>query len=265
MFRIGTVPYLVARPLTDGLELDSSVQLTVAPPSELATLLQEGELDLALASSILALGNDALNFWAEGPVIACDGPIQSVLLFLAPNIRSPVQIKSLALDPHSRTGRELARICLRDAVGVEPETIQVSSGEDPFECGADAIQLIGDPALLATQTHPDWEIIDLGETWKSLTRLPFVFAGWISRPGFAPEDAAPLLEAAAERGLKRRPELVLSSSLKNLPHGFLESYLDHTIHYRLPPEDICRAIAEFGSRAGLDSGRICSAIHSVAR
>ena len=265
MLRIGTVPYLVARPLTEGLDAEPSVQLSTAPPAELARRLSSGELDIALASSILALGEDALDFWSDGPVIACDGPIQSVLLFLSPRLQSPSEIQSLLLDPNSRTGRELARICLRDAFDLEPHAIEAPLEQDPFESGADAVQLIGDPALLATQTHPDWTTVDLGETWKKLTGLPFVFAGWICRTGFAPEEVAPILEKAAERGLSRRSELAQSTDLGNLPIEFLDNYLHETIHFRLSQEQIRGAIAEFGLRADLDIHRIRLESKSVAQ
>ena len=45
MVRIGTVPFLVARPISFGLDQHAELQLTVAPPAELGRLLRAGELD----------------------------------------------------------------------------------------------------------------------------------------------------------------------------------------------------------------------------
>ena len=79
MVRIGTVPFLVARPISFGLDQHAELQLTVAPPAELGRLLRAGELDLALASSVLTLEHPELKFWTEGPVIAARGSVRSVL------------------------------------------------------------------------------------------------------------------------------------------------------------------------------------------
>ena len=85
-WRIGTVPYRVAQPLTLGLAEDSRVELTVAPPAQLATMLRAGELDVALASSVLSVGENALPIWRAGPVIASAGPVRSVLLMVRPGV-----------------------------------------------------------------------------------------------------------------------------------------------------------------------------------
>ena len=70
MIRIGTVPYLVAQPLTEGLSQNPKVTLTVAPPSELADALHAGTLDVALASSVLSF-EETLTFWADGSCLDC--------------------------------------------------------------------------------------------------------------------------------------------------------------------------------------------------
>ena len=49
--KLGTVPFLNARPLTIALEGNPGVELVVEPPSKLAQMLESGELDGALVSS----------------------------------------------------------------------------------------------------------------------------------------------------------------------------------------------------------------------
>ncbi len=252
MLRIGTVPYLVARPLTWGLERDPQVSLSVATPEVLAAGLNSGEIDVALASSILALEPDAFPFWHQGPVIAARGPIRSVLLLLRPGVESPREIKRLGLDPHSRTGRALAEIVLRDHYGVECVSEEISDWSQAFDQGLDAVQLIGDPALRARAVRPDWKILDLGETWAELTRLPFVFAGWIGRRGFDPMEAAHILDPAAVQGLSQRDALVAEGSAQ-LGHNsaFLQRYLFQDLSYRLPAATVHAALAEFQARLRL--------------
>lgn len=249
MLHLGTVPYLVARPLTAGLDAAAGVKLTVAPPAVLARELAAGRLDAALASSILSVEDSGLRLWVEGPVIAARRAVRSVLLFLQPGLCGPHKVRNLISDRDSRTGAALARIALREAYRAEFEERQAAPGEDPFRAGADAVQLIGDPALEAQVDHPEWDVVDLGVTWNDLTRLPFVYAGWIGRTGFDPASAAAVLLPAAERGLAARTGLVEEGVQSlGLERSFLQRYLLEDMAYRLPPAEVRAALAEFGLR-----------------
>lgn len=252
MIRIGTVPYLVAKPLTAGLAENQKVRLEVATPAELELSLRQGKIDVALASSILALGPNPLSFWSGGPVVASQGPVHSVQLFLRPGLEHPSGARTVLLDPHSRTGRGLARISLKDFFGAAPLYTDGTPGECPFESGADVVQLIGDPALRALAERQDWKSLDLGETWHEFTRLPFVYAGWISRPGFDVENAAPLLKEAVAVGLKQREKYVAEASATlPLDSDFLHRYLFEDMRYILAEAKVRQALAEFESRLPL--------------
>lgn len=249
MLRIGTVPYLVARPLTAGLDRDHRVRLSVAPPALLAEELKAGRLDVALASSILAVEDARLRLWEEGPVIAARRACRSVLLFLRPGLPGPGAVRSLRTDPASRTGAALARVLLRDTFGARFEERRGAAGEDPFAAGADAVQLIGDAALRVAGAPGEWEVVDLGVTWNDLTRLPFVYAGWIGREGFHPAEAGEVLLAAAERGLAARPALVEDGvAATGRGAAFLRRYLCDDMDYRLPAPLVRAALAEFRAR-----------------
>ncbi|RMH02579.1 MAG: hypothetical protein D6702_08450 [Planctomycetota bacterium] len=250
MLRVGSVPYLVAQPLIYGLADRAGVELTFAPPSELARGLRAGRFDVALASSILAIEEPDLRLWREGPLIGADGPVRSVLLLLRPGLPGPAAVRRLELDPHSRTGRLLAAIVLQQRWLAEPEMVEATDG-DGFAAGTDAVQRIGDPALRAAVEHPHWRPLDLAEEWKELTGLPFVFAGWIGRPGFDPAEAAGLLGPAADAGLERRAELAERIGVPGVDPGFLRRYLGEDVRYRLPAPTVDRVLAEFGRRSGL--------------
>ncbi len=242
--RIGTVPWLVARPLTAGLDRRPGVELHSAPPALLARGLRRGELDIALASSILALPPEGLPLWTEGPLVASRGPVRSVLLFLRPGLEEPSRVRSLAVDPDSRTGAALARILLRE-LGARPRAYPAE--EDPWR--ADAVLRIGDPALREAARRRDWRILDLGETWHRLTRLPFVYAGWIGRRDFPLEEAAPLLEEAARAGLPQREHLAAEhAAALGLDPVFLRTYLTEDLHYRLDPAEARAALEAFALR-----------------
>ena len=254
--RVGTVPYLVARPLSWGLAAQGGVALTVGTPAELARGLREERLDVALASSILSLGDDPLPLWSGGPVIAARRHIRSVLLFLRPGSCGPHQVRRLVTDPDSRTGRALAEIVLRDRFGADFVAEPFPRGQDPFRSGADAVQLIGDPALEALVDRPDWIPVDLGETWNELTRLPFVFAGWIGRRRFNPADAAEVLLSAMEKGLEARSALLREGATLGQDEAFLRRYLFEDLSYRLPAHEVRASLDEFARRLAAGGARV---------
>jgi len=246
LLRVGTVPFLVARPLIEGLGTEKGVALTVAPPAELVMLLRAGRLDLALASSILSIEQPAHRLWEEGPLIACRGPIRSVLLFLRPGLEDPSSVQTLVCDPASRTGRALACILLSQKWQANYREKAAGPDADPFSQGVDAVQLIGDAALLAVGKHPDWCFLDLGEAWTRWNRLPFVFAGWIGRRGFDPAAAKTILLAAAGRGLARRDSLAAEGiGTLGLETGFLRRYLMEDLSYGLPVPEVRASMEAF--------------------
>jgi predicted solute-binding protein len=256
-WRVGTVPYLVARPLTEGLDADPRVTLSAAPPARLGESLYAGELDVALASSVLSLGEDALPLWTAGPVIASEDAIRSVLLLLRPGIAGPAEVRRWIADPDSRTGQALATVILAEH-GAGAQRIDAPAA-DAFAAaeaeGADAVQIIGDPAIAAAQAHPDWVSIDLGSAWRALTGLPFVFAGWVGRPGSDPGAAAAPLEDAAARGLDSRARMAdAAAAAGEAPQEFLRRYLLEDLSYRLPEEVVRASLAEFARRLGRAEG-----------
>src|ERR1044071_3699792 len=74
-FRVGSVRYLNAVPLTRGLE----DQIVFATPSKLAAMLQRDELDAALVSVTEVLFSDRYDV-LDGTAIASLGEVKSVLL-----------------------------------------------------------------------------------------------------------------------------------------------------------------------------------------
>jgi predicted solute-binding protein len=90
--------------------------------------------------------------------------------------------RGLIPDPASRTSNLLARWILKRVTGIDPR----------IGPGAKARVLIGDAAF----AHDPAEGSDMGEKWKQLTGLPFVFAGWIAGGALA-RDAVRLREIDA--------------------------------------------------------------------
>ena len=110
-FRVGSVRYLNAVPLTRGLE----DEIVFATPSELAKMLQRDELDAALVSITEVLFNDRYDI-LDGTAIASLGEVKSVLLAH----KKPIEeIREVYCDTASLDEREPAA---RAAGGTRAET-----------------------------------------------------------------------------------------------------------------------------------------------
>jgi predicted solute-binding protein len=191
--RYGSVPYLNARPLLEGLADEvGAVRLEV--PGVLSRLLVTDRLDVALAPVVVALDHPELVLVPAGAVVA-RGPVKSVLLFCRVPIAS---VSTVALDGSSRTSAALVRVLCRHRWGVRPSFVTRAPDPDLRVLREDAALLIGDPALTAQWDGPP--PIDLGLTWTEWTGLPFVFAAWFARNADLAARAAPALERAAVRG-----------------------------------------------------------------
>lgn len=189
MYTVGSVPYLNARPLVRYLH-DPSCRLPVKVvydvPSKLPALLETGEADAVLASSIEAVITPTRKV-AGGLCIASDGPVLSVRLF---SKVPPKQIKTLALDQSSLTSNALTRIVLKERYAVEPMGTPQPPDLKSMLAEHDACLLIGDIGMRTDGAG--LHVLDLGEEWKKLTGLPFVWALWIGSDNLTPELAGML-------------------------------------------------------------------------
>jgi len=169
--RIGCVKYLNARPLIRGwpgnVEFDH--------PAALCHRLAEGQLDVALVSSFEFLRNPIYRI-VDAVSISSDGPVYSVVVAHRGEFSD---IEEIELDPASTTAVNLLR-CLLAELGLTPRLVG-SSSETAEQSRARLI--IGDQAIRFRQNHGDgFQFWDLGEQWKKLTGLPFVYALWLIRP-----------------------------------------------------------------------------------
>src|SRR5438477_8431986 len=111
-FRVGSVRYLNAVPLTRGLE--EQVSFTV--PSNLAEMLRREQLDAALVSVTEVLFNDRYDI-LDGIAVASLGEVKSV--FLAH--RRPIEdVTEVFCDTASLTSVNLLRVLLAER-GLRPE------------------------------------------------------------------------------------------------------------------------------------------------
>jgi chorismate dehydratase len=238
LLRVSVVDFLNARPLTWGLlqEPPAGVSISRDLPSACAEKLASGEADVGLIPSIEYQRIPGL-LAVRGLGIAAASEVRSVLLV---SDVSREKIRSVSLDPASRTSAALTRILLRRRYGLSPSyTEGRSSGDSSPNVLArpDARLIIGDPAL---KTRQDGRVVlDLAAEWRAFSGHPFVFAFWAVRAEVASAEASTLLRRSYESGRAHFTELVSSeASATGLSKAVVEDYLRHALHYELEQGDV---------------------------
>lgn len=229
--RIGSVPYLNARPLIAGLEDRVSLDL----PARLAERFAAGELDAALVPVYEAVERETAII-ADDIAIAARGAVYSVYVAH----RGPLsEQETIALDPASHTSNHLLQCLLAEFHAFAPTYLDAPRDD------AGARLLIGDAAVRFRREHgaDDWEFFDLGAEWMRCTGLPFVFACWTFREDVRdPVELASALRAVKRRGLAARERIAAESP----DAEFVRRYLTEFIRFDLGAEEK-QAIALFAT------------------
>lgn len=251
---MGAVPYLVGRPLDDGLADEPGIELVHAVPSALVDGLRSGRLDVALVSSIELFRRPGLR-WLPRLCVAGRAHVSSVQLFLR---HSLADVRRVALDPASRTSVALVESIASD-IGLRAEFFEPPPGIDARAAAADAWLRIGDRALLESFERPELAALNPSATWRALTGLPFVFAVWIVAP-HAPIDARlAAFTRARGRGAQRAAAAAEAHARANgLPLEGVRRYLLEECCFELDDE-LPAALVEFQRRAarcGLADGTL---------
>jgi chorismate dehydratase len=230
-FRVGSVPYLNAAPLTRGLE--DEIKFVV--PSELAKMLRADELDAALLSITEVLLNDSYDI-LDGIAIASLGEVKSV--FLAH--REPLEkMQAIHCDTASLTSVNLLRVLLGER-GLKPELKPLPS----YEAAKDLpnVLLIGNAGIDFLRGPHEPEIWDLGAAWFEMTALPFVYAVWALRRGIENSELKRQLREAKAFGLDTLDHIINTRPEYDLE--FRKDYLGWHIHFHLGTDEK-RGIARF--------------------
>jgi len=230
-FRVGSVRYLNAVPLTRGIE-DEVIFTT---PADLAQKLRRDELDAALVSVVEVLFSDRYDILDE-IAIASLGEVKSVLLA---HRRPLEEAKEIYCATASLTSVELLRVLLGER-GLKPEFKNLDSYD--FKALPDYALLIGDPALDLLLGPHEHEIWDLGAAWFELTKLPFVYAVWALRRGVHNPELRRQLREARDFGLDTLESII--NSRTEYTRDFRQDYLGWHIHYHLGSDEK-RGLAKF--------------------
>ena len=228
MLRFSVVDFLNARPLTWGLlrEPPPGVEVSRDLPSVCADKLARGEADVGLIPSIEYQRIPGLKV-IPGLGIAASSEVRSVLLV---SKVSREKIRTVSLDPASRTSAALTRILLERRYGVRA-AYEEGTGDD-----ADARLVIGDPALKTRLNGA--VVLDLAAEWRAFTGRSFIFAFWAVREGADTGMAERVVLASRDAARARFEDLVREEARETgLAEPVVEDYLQHSLHFDLDRAD----------------------------
>ncbi|XXJ19178.1 menaquinone biosynthetic enzyme MqnA/MqnD family protein [Desulfovibrio caledoniensis] len=244
--RLGRIGYLNVLPIYHPLEtgiLPMDCEVTSGPPAELNKLMDAGKLDVSACSSVEYARHADKYYLIPDIAIGSRGPVQSVLLLS----RCPVEEldgRTILVSAQTHTSAALLRVLqaklwnIKTVFTTGSATDVLGTGERP-----QAILCIGDEAL-NLRYHPDYpHRIDLGEAWRELTGLPFIFGVWIvsreswQRDKEKVEQAARLLLAGKNWGTENIGDVcVIAAEESCLNDEEMCSYFDGLV-YDLGPEE----------------------------
>jgi len=185
-------------------------------PSALCAQLARGELDVALVSSFEFLRNPIYRI-VDGISISSDGPVYSVVVAHLGEISA---VEEIELDPAAETSGNLLR-CLLSELKLWPRFVATSMSSLPK---GTARLLIGDQAIRFRQERAnEFQFWDVGEQWKKLVELPFVYALWLVRPEVVdPKSIADRLRALRDNNLAKIDNLIADE--REFDRGFCDRY-----------------------------------------
>lgn len=251
--RIGCVSYLNTVPMIEGLERARAATLIPAPPARLVDLLTANRPDraeVALLSIIDAQRSPEPVALIPCGMIGCDGPTLTVRLYSAVPIE---RITRVHADAESHTGLALLRVLLAERWGIRPEVVEFDArermardaGGEGAEAAAwpEAMLLIGDKVV--TDSPPAVRYphqLDLGEAWKALTGLPFVYAAWacLERDAESPRvrAAATLLDRQRRHNATRLDWIITRRGpQRGWPIDLAQRYLHDLLRYEVGPRE----------------------------
>ena len=263
---IACVSFLNSKPLIEPLLSDPRVAVEFAVPADLLSLITSNRAAAALLPIVDYQTSPVPLLLVPAGGIGCDGPTLTVRIF---SQVPPHRITRLYADTDSHTSVILAQLILRERFSASPEIVPFKAHEgqpstlpttlkparsssrrdqagpvepappSPTETEPhEAMLLIGDKVVNASPPQHEYLFqLDLGEQWKILTSLPFVFAMWMIRRDYPPAraaDLAQLLAQAQRQGATMTDSLLDRYAAQKLwPRDLARQYFTEYLHYAI--------------------------------
>jgi len=253
--RVGRIEFVNCFPLYHHFEealaaAGYRAEIVEGVPAELNRMLVDGDIDVALPSSIeFARHADVLALLPHVSISSL-GAVDSIQLFSRVPSRD---VSRVALTAKSATSICLLRILCREW-GIAPEFVAWEGTLADVLASCDAMLLIGDDALRALRAGVFPYHLDLGAAWREVTGLPMVYAVCAvrrdvlaARPQAVAAVGAALLASRDRCAADPAGTAATAAQLYDFSTAFLEQYFDRlkygfTAEYR-------RGLGEFFRRA----------------
>lgn len=228
--KISAVSYTNTKPFLYGLQhtdIINKIDLSLDIPADCAQKLIDNKVDIGLIPVAAALNIPDWQIVSDY-CIGAVGAVNSVFIFSNCEIKD---VKTLQLDPESRSSNNLAQVLLKNYWKLNPQLI---TNADEYSTSPDkntAFVQIGDRTFGKTGNYPF--VYDLAAEWQRFTGLPFVFAAWIANKPISAEFIAEF-NNSLKYGLDHRAELF--SELPTRPDFDVQDYLMHKIDFELTNE-----------------------------
>lgn len=230
--KISAVSYTNTQPFIYGLrhtDIINKIDLSLDIPADCAQKLIDNKVDIGLIP-VAAVIN--LPYWeiVSDYCIGADGPVNSVFIFSNCEIH---QVKTLQLDPESRSSNNLARVLLKNYWRIKPDMIVNAPDYSQSTDQDTAFVQIGDRTFGKKGKYA--YTYDLAEIWKNFTGLPFVFAAWIANKSI-PKEFMDEFNRSLKVGLDNRSKLINDLPVRN--DFDLTDYLMHKLDFNLSENKI---------------------------
>jgi chorismate dehydratase len=163
-------------------------------------------------------------------------------------------VDAIHADTDSHTSIALLRVAVQHMLGRQPRIIAYDAREQVAENrvvrSPRAVLLIGDKVVTAAPDESDYpHTLDLGEAWKAMTGLPFVFAIWMARTDAVLGDVAERLAAARVANLENLDALIDHYAAKHgWPVDLARQYLGERLRFGVGEREV-EAMRRFGELA----------------
>ena len=199
--RVGRIPYVNCYPVYGAIDrgvVPLSGTIITGVPSALNRRMSEGMLDISVVSAVEYARDARRYLLLPDLAISCDGPVRSVMLF-SKRPAEELDGRRVIVSKSSMTSVALLELLFENVWRARPEFVAGDaeiSDIAAFDRDAhDARLVIGDAALVlrgeprpriaaadGSPSLPSYPFAyDLGDTWKTWTGLPFVFAVWVAQ------------------------------------------------------------------------------------
>lgn len=209
--RISAVSYTNTKPFLYGIQhtdIINKIDLSLDMPADCAQKLIDDVVDIGLIPVAATL---SLPQWeiVSDYCIGAIGAVNSVFIFSNCDIHD---VKTIQLDPQSRSSNNLARVLMKNHWQVNPEQIVNAPDYSELTDEHTAFVQIGDRTFGKKDQYK--YVYDLAEEWQKMTGLPFTFAAWIANKPI-PQEFMDEFNQALKYGLNHREDLFKEMTMRD--------------------------------------------------